>query len=277
MNRACAIALAALLGGPFLAAQPAGALQADVNLGFQASNYFRDREGGDNFFGIRGMLQVETVRTWSLRDPGRQSFKELQLFGSVLVNGKNESAFSTQEGDSAQTYVKRVVKETSNYSAEVGLRLHLYQWSDAAKLAAVGSWTFRNASQTAQRFQADGVTPIDADPKIEYSDQSKATDKLGLRLSDGTPRSAGPLGGSFLELAHLYDRFYTFEKDRFQLRGRLCVGAKTPASASSLGFLLPDGFYIEGVISRAWRAKTSREKDESAIIFGLCYHVGGAG
>ncbi|HJV91098.1 MAG TPA: hypothetical protein VJ623_12395 [Holophagaceae bacterium] len=251
----------------FLSAQDApGVLDATVNLGFKASNYYRNRDAGDNFFGIRGMFQVETERTWITRKDLAQPFSDVRLFGSVMVDGKNESGFQVQEADTTQTYLRRVVKETSNYSAEVGLKVGLYEWSPEARVWLVGSWTFRNASQRAQRFDTQGA-PIDADAKVEFSDQSKALDKLGLRLGDRT--TGARLSGSFLELAHLYDRFYTYEKNRFQLRGRLAV--KAAEGKRILGWLSPDGFYVEGGISRAWARGASVEKDESTVVFGIRY------
>lgn len=258
-------ALALCLLGTGLCAQEGG-LQASVNLGFRASNYYRSREAGDNFFGIRGMFQVETERTWHPRAEAAKPFGDLRLFGSISVDGKNESAFSVQESDSTQTYVKRVVKETANYSAEVGLKAGLFEWSPQARVWLVASWTFRNASQRAQRFDSSG-NPVDPDAVAEFSDQSRTTDKLGLRLGDRT--SGEKLSGSFLEVAHLYDRFYSFEKNRFLLRGRLAVRAG--GGGKLLGWLAPDGFYVEGALSRAWARHSSLEKDESTIVFGMRY------
>ncbi|HJV21536.1 MAG TPA: hypothetical protein VJ570_02515 [Holophagaceae bacterium] len=265
MIRSRLLHLMALCG--LLSAQDApGALNATINMGFKASNYYRNRDAGDNFFGIRGMFQVETERTWIARHDLTQPLGDVRLFGSVMVDGKNESGYSVQESDTTQTYVRRVVKETSNYSAEVGLKVGLFEWSPEARVWLVGSWTFRNASQKVQRFDTAGA-PLDADAKVEFSDQSKTIDKLGLRLGDRT--TGERLSGSFLEVAHLYDRFYTFEKNRFLLRGRLAVRATE--GKRLLGWLSPDGFYIEGGISRAWASRASLEKDESSVIFGVRY------
>lgn len=265
LRPAALVALANLL----VAQDPVGALNATINMGFKASNFYRNREAGDNFFGIRGMFQVETERTWITRRGLDQPLGDVRLFGSVMVDGKNESGYAVQESDTTQTYVRRVVKETSNYSAEVGLKLGLYEWSPEARVWLVGSWTFRNASQRVQRFDTQGQ-PLDADAKIEFSDQSKAIDKLGLRLGDRT--SEGRLSGSFLEVAHLYDRFYTFEKNRFLVRGRISVRATE--GKRLLGWLSPDGFFIEGGISRGWAKRASLEKDESSVIFGIRYALG---
>ncbi len=254
-----------LLAGCGLMAQEGG-LHASVNLGFRASNFYRNRDAGDNFFGIRGMFQVETERTWLPRGDIAKPFGDVRLFGSISVDGKNESAFSVQESDTTQTYLKRVVKETSNYSAEVGLKAGLFEWSPQARVWLVGSWTFRNASQRAQRFDTSGAA-VDPDAVVEFSDQSKTLDKLGLRLGDRT--TGEKLSGSFLEVAHLYDRFYSFEKNRFLLRGRLAV--KTSGGSKVLGWLAPDGFYVEGALSRGWSRHSSLEKDESTIVFGMRY------
>ncbi|MBI3132327.1 MAG: hypothetical protein HYZ13_13485 [Acidobacteria bacterium] len=263
------IALSLLLAASALLAQGAdpeapqtGGLRAALYFGMKASNYYRDKTEGDNFFGQRGFFLVETQREWSQAGLGKQA---VQLFGSISVEGKRQSEYTPEGSSGVLDYTRKVVKETGGYSAEVGLRHGLWGGPEA-RFFLVASATFRNSSLRDE--PVNGGAP---NPALSYSDRSRATNKFGVQIR--TEDSNSEFFGSFLETAFLKDEFYDQAQRRLLLRGRLAVkinwmkGLVPGSSPTKTG-----GYFIEGAINRGITRTLIQEKDESIVMVGLQFH-----
>lgn len=243
MRRLC-LALLSLMP---LAAQE-GRLEAAFFFGVKASNYYRDRDQGDNFFGQRGFLLVETSRTWMPWRPDRPT----ALFGSFLLEGKNQSVYNPEGSNGVLDYSKKVLKETGNYSAEVGLRQALWGSAQSRFYLQVGT-IFRNVSQKELLTQ---------DAAYAYSDKSRSSNKLTLALRT----EEGDFYGSFVESGLVKDSFYEQSQDRFLLRGRMSYKP---------GFLGTAQVFFEGYLNRGRGRTVVQEKDESVIMVGVHIPLGG--
>ncbi|WP_243288766.1 hypothetical protein [Geothrix terrae] len=240
------IALAAFAGDP-------QAFEANFYFGMKASNYYRDNSQGDNFFGQRGFFMVETQSTWSANT------RPLALFGSIILEGKNQAAYTPSADSEVLGYSKSVVKETGNYSAEVGLRWAPFPQGDGGlarpvtRLYLVTSVTFRNVTQTEFNTSTGAVTNT-------WIDRSISSGKFGIQLRNDKPDTS--YRGTFVEIAYLKDEFYTQAQSRFLVRGRL-------VSQTQIKGKLEGGFFLEGSINRSIGHPSIVEKDESSIIVGL--------
>lgn len=238
--------LTALLACLPLAAQE-GKVDAAFFFGIKASNYYREQGAGDNFFGQRGFLLLETSRTWT---PWRAD-RPLGLYGAFLLEGKNQSVYNPEGSNGALDYSKRVLKETSNYSAEVGLRQALWGGEQSRFYLEAGA-IFRNVTQKEVLTQ---------DPAYSYSDRSRATNKLSALVRT----EAGDFFGSFVELGLLKDEFYEQAQQRLLIRGRLSYRP---------GFLGTAQVFFEGAINRGRGQTVVQEKDESVIMVGVHIPLG---
>jgi hypothetical protein len=178
------------------------------------------------------------------------------LYGAFLPEGKNQTAFEAKTDDTTLGYTKRVMKETNNYSAEVGLRQVLWGFRQARAVFLAG-WIFRNASQLTIKKDSQGKESLDIDGT--YSDRSVSSRKLALRIAT---EDGNDFDGSFVEFGRIHDSFYSAASARVVLRGRL---------SSRLSFLdmKRPSFFFEGYINRSLGKRPVQEKDESVILVGL--------
>lgn len=240
-----------------LAAQDAQPLQASMYFGMKASNYYRESGQGDHFFGQRGFFQLETQQVW-LGALARGT--PLVLFSSIVLEGKRQDEYNPQGSAGVLDYSRKVVRESSAYSAEVGLRQALNR-TCRARFFIVLSTTFRNVSQ--QDIPATGTS---AQPESVYSDKSRASGKLALQLRDDAPDT---FKGSFAEVGVMKDEFYADATRRFLFRGRLAVRLTAWDAWKTGGAPNTVGYFLEGSINRGLGGTSLNEKDESVIIAGL--------
>jgi hypothetical protein len=238
--------LPALLALLPLAAQE-GKVDAAFFFGIKASNYYREQGAWDTFFGQRGFLLLETARAWA---PWRAD-RPTGLYGGFLLEGKNESVFNPEGSNGLLDYSKKVIKETGNYSAEVGLRQALWGTEQSRFYLQAGA-IFRNVTQKEVLTQ---------DPAFAYSDRSRASNKVSALVRTET----GDFIGSFVELGLLKDEFYEQAQQRLLIRGRLSYKP---------GFLGTAQVFFEGAINRGRGQTVVQEKDESVIMVGVHIPLG---
>ena len=249
-------------------AQKNGDLMADpltftFIFGTRYSNLYRPlgTTPDDGYFGLKGFAEFVGEQrfdsVWSWLD--WLGVSRIYLAGEVTVQGKKQSAYSSNSSAALETRLNAAVAASDGVTAKISIMPRLMRsFGNNVELLGVAACQFESYSATEPNPPIVG-----AGPAYHYTelDQVKTRSELGLILRTPT----GGKAGSLFEVAHLVDPLYPESPSRLFLRAK---GFITMLKFKPNGNPVDMKLYLEGTMNKSWK-QNSQGKDETTISIGV--------